>query len=218
MNLTKALPIAEDPAKCHHTASDEIDENNLVHSFKAVSAPDADSDHSDLVARRMGFMPLPLGVVTFRILSQSLPLHNFTSYALLGLALASIITFRVLNGIIMLGKACDIIEEAERRKAQADASFDTSATASKPSLSADETAIKGSLSSSINESNLNGDLKISDDPAVLSSSNACCSSSKLVCCCCCHQRSRQLSTSAPVRTTDEEDGLEYLTPLRNSTC
>lgn len=103
----------------------------LAHDLAMCKQKYADSDHSDLVARRMGFIPLPLGVVTVRILSQALPLHNFTAFVLLGLAFAAIISFRVLNGIVMLGKACDLIEDAEKRKARVDA--DQATAAEKPS-------------------------------------------------------------------------------------
>ncbi|CAL4141646.1 unnamed protein product, partial [Meganyctiphanes norvegica] len=52
------------------------------------------SDHSDLVARRMGFIPLPLGVVMYRILSQSIQLNNPASYLLLAMGFAGLLTFR----------------------------------------------------------------------------------------------------------------------------
>lgn len=76
------------------------------------------SDHSDLVARRMGFIPLPLGVVMYRILSQSIRLTSPASYIVLGVGFLCLLSFRVLNGIIILGKACDLIECAERRRAR----------------------------------------------------------------------------------------------------
>ncbi|KAK8388183.1 hypothetical protein O3P69_020217 [Scylla paramamosain] len=76
------------------------------------------SDHSDLVARRMGFIPLPLGVVMYRILSQSIRLTSPASYLVLGVGFLCLLSFRVLNGIIILGKACDLIECAERRRAR----------------------------------------------------------------------------------------------------
>lgn len=76
------------------------------------------SDHSDLVARRMGFIPLPLGVVMYRILSQSIRLTSPASYIVLGVGFLCLLSFRVLNGIIILGKACDLIESAERRRAR----------------------------------------------------------------------------------------------------
>ncbi|XP_066955915.1 protein TAPT1 homolog isoform X2 [Macrobrachium rosenbergii] len=73
------------------------------------------SDHSDLVARRMGFIPLPLGVVMYRVLSQSIPLHNPASYLVLLCGFLCLLSFRILNGIIILGKACVLIESAEKR-------------------------------------------------------------------------------------------------------
>ncbi|XP_071538796.1 transmembrane anterior posterior transformation protein 1 [Panulirus ornatus] len=76
------------------------------------------SDHSDLVARRMGFIPLPLGVVMYRILSQSVCLTNPASYVILLVGFLCLLSFRVLNGIIILGKACDLIESAEKRRSR----------------------------------------------------------------------------------------------------
>ncbi|XP_068202816.1 transmembrane anterior posterior transformation protein 1 homolog isoform X1 [Palaemon carinicauda] len=73
------------------------------------------SDHSDLVARRMGFIPLPLGVVMYRVLNQSIPLHNPASYLVLLFGFLCLLSFRILNGIIILGKACVLIESAEKR-------------------------------------------------------------------------------------------------------
>jgi len=36
-------------------------------------------DHSDLLSRRMGFIPIPLFCLLFRICSQSMKLPNFIS-------------------------------------------------------------------------------------------------------------------------------------------
>lgn len=35
------------------------------------------SDHSDLVARRMGFIPLPLGVVITRVMIQAMKIDGY---------------------------------------------------------------------------------------------------------------------------------------------
>lgn len=185
----------------------------LAHDLVMCKQKYADSDHSDLVARRMGFMPLPLGVVTFRILSQCLPLKNFTAFLLIFLAFAAIITFRVLNGIVMLGKACDIIKDAERRKEQADTTFDM---ASASVLVTDKPSNGASTSvSSVSALHKNSSSFSDADPSFLSSScTSGCSSGKTECCSCCSRR----TTEIPTQKTDEEDGLAYLTPVKSNSC
>ncbi|CAG4930907.1 unnamed protein product [Colias eurytheme] len=67
------------------------------------------SDHSDLVARRMGFIPLPLGVVITRVLVHAVKVDGFAAIFLIFLAYICLITVRVLISIVILGKACDLI-------------------------------------------------------------------------------------------------------------
>lgn len=68
------------------------------------------SDQSDLVARRMGFIPLPLGVAMARVLCTTLtPAARPANLILFILAYFVLISFRVLNSLVILGKACDLI-------------------------------------------------------------------------------------------------------------
>ena len=70
------------------------------------------SDPSDLVARRMGFIPLPLSVAMGRVLWATLtPSAKPANFILLFLAYLILIALRVLNSIIILGKACDLISK-----------------------------------------------------------------------------------------------------------
>ncbi|KAG7158388.1 TAPT1-like [Homarus americanus] len=103
------------------------------------------SDHSDLVARRMGFIPLPLGVVMYRILSQSIHLSNPASYLILVFGFFCLLSFRVLNGVIILGKACDLIESAEKRRARNEStseSVEKKKSSSSDSMTSEETCSK----------------------------------------------------------------------------
>lgn len=74
------------------------------------------SDHSDLVARRMGFIPFPLGVVLVKALYHSLSFRNFGSIVLFIAAYLCLFTCRVLNTICTLGKACDIMQKHQDDK------------------------------------------------------------------------------------------------------
>ncbi|KAK9303209.1 hypothetical protein QLX08_004988 [Tetragonisca angustula] len=68
------------------------------------------SDPSDVVARRMGFIPLPLGVAIGRVLCTTItPPVQPANIILLLLAYFILVTFKILNSLIILGKACDVI-------------------------------------------------------------------------------------------------------------
>ncbi|KAF9423544.1 hypothetical protein HW555_001099 [Spodoptera exigua] len=74
------------------------------------------SDHSDLVARRMGFIPLPLGVVITRVLVHAVKVDGFAAIFLITLAYLCLISVRVLVSIVILGKACDLITQHQTEK------------------------------------------------------------------------------------------------------
>ncbi|KAK6621571.1 hypothetical protein RUM44_001378 [Polyplax serrata] len=75
------------------------------------------ADHSDWVARRMGFIPLPLGVVMFRVLVQTVSIEDSQGVILLIIAFLALASFRVLNSLVILGKACDLISQHKLDKA-----------------------------------------------------------------------------------------------------
>ena len=68
----------------------------------------------------MGFIPLPLGVVMLRVVYTSVKSTNPGAWAVVAMAYLCLLTFRILGSIVILGKACDLIEEhqgkAEERK------------------------------------------------------------------------------------------------------
>ncbi|PZC84142.1 protein TAPT1 homolog [Helicoverpa armigera] len=74
------------------------------------------SDHSDLVARRMGFIPLPLGVVITRVLVHAVKVDGFAAIFLISIAYLCLISVRVLVSIVILGKACDLITQHQTEK------------------------------------------------------------------------------------------------------
>nr|CAD7443196.1 unnamed protein product [Timema bartmani] len=91
---------------------------SLAYDMAQTRQKHAFSDHSDLVARRMGFIPLPLGVVMVRVLGHAVSLDNPAAIILLVLAYSCLASFRVLNSILMLGRACDLIAEHQEEKSQ----------------------------------------------------------------------------------------------------
>lgn len=74
------------------------------------------SDHSDLLARRIGLIPYPLGVILVKALYHSLSFKNFGSIVLFLAAYLCLFSCRVLNTICTLGKACDIMQKHQEEK------------------------------------------------------------------------------------------------------
>ncbi|CRK99214.1 CLUMA_CG012486, isoform B [Clunio marinus] len=89
---------------------------SLAYDVTQTRQKHAFSDHSDLVARRMGFIPFPLGVVLVKALYHSLSFTNFGSAVLFLAAYSCLFSCRVLNTICTLGKACDIMQKHEDDK------------------------------------------------------------------------------------------------------
>ncbi|XP_011868876.1 PREDICTED: protein TAPT1 homolog isoform X2 [Vollenhovia emeryi] len=83
---------------------------SLAYDMAQTRRETAFSDPSDLVARRMGFIPLPLGVAMARVLCTTLtPSARPANIILLLLAYLILVSLRILNSLIILGKACDIM-------------------------------------------------------------------------------------------------------------
>lgn len=92
---------------------------SLAYDLAATKQKHAFTDHSDLVARRMGFIPLPLGVLAVRIVSQAVQITNYGDAFILFLAFLCLGSFRILSNIITLGKACDLIDTHQKQRASA---------------------------------------------------------------------------------------------------
>ncbi|CAL7941857.1 unnamed protein product [Xylocopa violacea] len=83
---------------------------SLAYDMAQTRQETAFSDPSDLVARRMGFIPLPLGVAIGRVLCTTItPSVKPANIILLLLAYLILIALRILCSVVILGKACDLI-------------------------------------------------------------------------------------------------------------
>ncbi|CAH1119288.1 unnamed protein product [Phaedon cochleariae] len=84
---------------------------SLAYDVAQTRQKHAFSDQSDLVARRMGFIPLPLGVVTIRVLLHSVKIEDLPTVLVCVVAYLSFASFKVLNSLLILSKACDLITQ-----------------------------------------------------------------------------------------------------------
>ncbi|XP_031556071.1 transmembrane anterior posterior transformation protein 1 homolog [Actinia tenebrosa] len=71
----------------------------------------AHADHFDLVSRRMGFIPLSLGALVIRVITHSIHVHGNGGVALIVSTYFFLLTLKILNSIIFLGKAPEYAKE-----------------------------------------------------------------------------------------------------------
>merc|ERR1712098_30513 len=61
-------------------------------------------------------IPLPIGVVMLRVVYTSVKSTNPGAWAVVVMAYLCLLTFRILGSIVILGKACDLIDEHKIRQ------------------------------------------------------------------------------------------------------
>ncbi|VDP08110.1 unnamed protein product [Soboliphyme baturini] len=77
------------------------------------------SDHFDQVSRRMGFIPLPLSVLYIRILCQTVKWTSRLRCLILVLLFANLVLLKLLNSIVLLGKAVQCVDAYQQAQEQA---------------------------------------------------------------------------------------------------
>lgn len=82
----------------------------LAYDVASSKLKNAYSDHSDLVARRMAFIPLPLGALVVRIVVGSVTLNGSFAWLLAMLTWVMLFSLKLAVNIILLGRACVLIE------------------------------------------------------------------------------------------------------------
>ncbi|CAG9856709.1 unnamed protein product [Phyllotreta striolata] len=90
---------------------------SLAYDVAQTRQKHAFSDHCDLLARRMGFIPLPLGVVTIRVLVHCVKIENIGSIIILILIFTFLTSLKIFNSLVILARACYLIAQHRLEKA-----------------------------------------------------------------------------------------------------
>ncbi|KAM7389074.1 hypothetical protein PAMP_023071 [Pampus punctatissimus] len=100
--------------KFNDITADVYSEYRASLAFDLVSSrqKNACTDYSDSVARRMGFIPLPLAVLLIRVVMSSVKVQGALSYTCVFLFYLGLVTLKVLNSIVLLGKSCVYVKRA----------------------------------------------------------------------------------------------------------
>ncbi|KAF7663139.1 hypothetical protein LDENG_00217540 [Lucifuga dentata] len=101
--------------KFNDITADVYSEYRASLAFDLVSSrqKNACTDYSDSVARRMGFIPLPLAVLLIRVVMSSVKVQGALSYTCVFLFYLGLVTLKVLNSIVLLGKSCVYVKRAK---------------------------------------------------------------------------------------------------------
>ncbi|XP_026850254.1 protein TAPT1 homolog [Drosophila persimilis] len=89
---------------------------SLAYDMTQTRQKHAFSDHSDLVARRMGFIPFPLSVVLIKAIYTAVSFHNLAAWLLFLLAYLFALGLRICLTICALGKACKLMKEHQTER------------------------------------------------------------------------------------------------------
>lgn len=89
---------------------------SLAYDMTQTRQKHAFSDHSDLVARRMGFIPFPLAVVLIKAIYSAVSFNNLAAWILFALAYVFALGLRICLTICALGKACKLMKEHQDEK------------------------------------------------------------------------------------------------------
>ncbi|XP_061747631.1 transmembrane anterior posterior transformation protein 1 homolog isoform X1 [Nerophis ophidion] len=100
--------------KFNDITADVYSEYRASLAFDLVSSrqKNAYTDYSDSVARRMGFIPLPLAVLLIRVVVSSVKVRGALSCTCVLLFYLGLVTLKVLNSIVLLGKSCVYVKRA----------------------------------------------------------------------------------------------------------
>ncbi|KAK6493828.1 transmembrane anterior posterior transformation protein 1-like protein isoform X1 [Huso huso] len=101
--------------KFNDITADVYSEYRASLAFDLVSSrqKNAYTDYSDSVSRRMGFIPLPLAVILTRVVTSSVKVQGSLAFVCVLLFYLGLITLKVLNSIVLLGKSCLYVKEAK---------------------------------------------------------------------------------------------------------
>lgn len=86
---------------------------SLAYDMIEARKTHAISDHSDLLARRMGFVSFPLSVVLIKTIYACIDFDTWAAVILCFCGILTLFLLRVLNTIIALGLACNFVDNFE---------------------------------------------------------------------------------------------------------
>ncbi|KAK2712174.1 hypothetical protein QYM36_011015 [Artemia franciscana] len=89
---------------------------SLAYDLADTKQKFAHTDHSDIVARRMGFTPIPLSVLVIRIILQATRWTEVSDLIVSFFLWLAFFSVKVLSSVLFLGSACELIDDHQKAK------------------------------------------------------------------------------------------------------
>lgn len=93
---------------------------SLAYDVTSSKMKRACADHSDLISRRMGFIPISLAVLVIRVFAISVTINWWKGYLCLLLGYSCLLAAKTWMNILIVGQSCEIIEKQHKRAAMDD--------------------------------------------------------------------------------------------------
>lgn len=97
--------------KFNHIPIESYSEFRATLAYDVANSRHSTSDHSDVVSRRLGFIPLPLAVLIFHVVRISVDFHGVNGVIVIVIGFILLHLLKVLNNVIIVGKAALYIKE-----------------------------------------------------------------------------------------------------------
>ncbi|XP_066146322.1 protein TAPT1 homolog [Euwallacea fornicatus] len=89
---------------------------SIAYDLTHMLQKQAFSGHSDIVARRMGFIALPLSILFARVFFASVDIGSIPSVLIFLIGYIWVWTWKILITVVIFGKACSIIDQHKLEK------------------------------------------------------------------------------------------------------
>lgn len=97
----------------NETTSEVYREYTIALAYDVTSSKlkRAYADHSDLISRRMGFIPISLAVLVIRVIAISFNINWWEGYLCVFLSYLCLLSAKTWLNILIVGQSCEVIEE-----------------------------------------------------------------------------------------------------------
>ncbi|CAD5226505.1 unnamed protein product [Bursaphelenchus okinawaensis] len=108
--------------KFNEISAEVYQDFTITLSFDVVRAHEEATftDFSDVVSRRMGFIPVPIAIMLIRVISQSIDFHTNVYVMVFGFVWLSLLFIKVVNGVFLNSKSVYHVEQFRRLQHQAE--------------------------------------------------------------------------------------------------
>ncbi|CAD5230716.1 unnamed protein product [Bursaphelenchus xylophilus] len=111
--------------KFNEISAEVYQDFTITLSFDVVRSHEEETftDFSDVVSRRMGFIPVPIAIMLIRVISQSIDFSTNVYVLVFALVWVSLLFIKVVNGVFLNSKSVQHVQQFRKLQHQAESEF-----------------------------------------------------------------------------------------------